>query len=69
MRTNEARQNYDDSIQKFFGNTSRTDTRGLPAGGRTPAAETAKDGGMTELTSAFDAFATKTTEIFERALT
>jgi tape measure domain-containing protein len=68
MRTNEARQNYDDSIQKFFGNTSRTDTRGLSAGARIPAAETAKDGGMTELTSAFDAFATKTTEIFERAL-
>ena len=68
MRTNQARANYDDSIQKFFGNTSGTDTRGLSAGARIPAAETAKDGGMTELTTAFDAFATKTTEIFERAL-
>jgi tape measure domain-containing protein len=67
-KTNQARQNYDDSIQKFFGNTSRVDTRGLPAGGRTPAAESNKDSGFTELTSAFDAFATKTTEIFEKAL-
>jgi hypothetical protein len=59
------------SLDENFGGRNMPDpstTRGLPAGGRTPAAETAKDGGMTELTTAFDAFATKTTEIFERAL-
>lgn len=68
MRTNQARQDYDDSIQKFFGTNARVDTRGLPAGGRTPAAEISKDSGISELASRFDAFATKTTEIFEKAL-
>ena len=59
------------SFDENFGGRNTPDpsmTRGLSAGARIPAAETAKDGGMTELTTAFDAFATKTTEIFERAL-
>lgn len=84
-----ARQRYEESIQKHFGNFSLVDskirtsldqnfggrntpdptlTRGLPAGARTPAAETVKESGFSELASRFDAFATKTVEIFERAL-
>jgi len=69
LRTNEARQNYEDSIAKFFGTNARgADPRALPAGGRMPAAESARDSGFSELTASFDAFATRTTEIFERAL-
>jgi len=88
-KTDTARQRYEESIQKHFGNFSLVDskirssldqnfggrnatdanlTRALPAGGRMPAAESARDSGFSELTASFDAFATRTTEIFERAL-